>query len=234
MKRILLLAVLCLFTTPVKAAIYNVDIFGPLPDGVTAGPTGRASTNACGPTFCAGGYNMAYSFQAQPGDVLNFGTLSLLPFAFGDGRQQRYIQYYDANGQLQSGFGFPIALYAGSLVVSEAYQPFLLLNYNWTYVCNTGDPSCYTNISNRQAAMPHPEIDLTFTLTTGFIELGWTNPSIYTPPANVGAVPEPSTWAMMLLGFAGISFMAYRRRQTNTPQRHSTAAMSGFDKCRPI
>ena len=27
------------------------------------------------------------------------------------------------------------------------------------------------------------------------------------------AVPEPSTWAMMFLGFAGISFMAYRRSQ---------------------
>lgn len=26
------------------------------------------------------------------------------------------------------------------------------------------------------------------------------------------AVPEPSTWAMMLLGFAGVGFMAYRRR----------------------
>jgi hypothetical protein len=26
-----------------------------------------------------------------------------------------------------------------------------------------------------------------------------------------GAVPEPSTWAMMLLGFAGLGFMAYRR-----------------------
>jgi hypothetical protein len=25
------------------------------------------------------------------------------------------------------------------------------------------------------------------------------------------AVPEPSTWAMMILGFAGIGFMAYRR-----------------------
>ena len=25
-------------------------------------------------------------------------------------------------------------------------------------------------------------------------------------------VPEPSTWAMMLLGFAGIGFMAYRRK----------------------
>jgi outer membrane lipase/esterase len=27
-----------------------------------------------------------------------------------------------------------------------------------------------------------------------------------------GSVPEPSTWAMMLLGFAGVGFMAYRRR----------------------
>ncbi|HEY4052309.1 MAG TPA: PEPxxWA-CTERM sorting domain-containing protein, partial [Terriglobales bacterium] len=26
------------------------------------------------------------------------------------------------------------------------------------------------------------------------------------------AVPEPSTWAMMLLGFAGLGLMAYRRR----------------------
>jgi hypothetical protein len=27
-----------------------------------------------------------------------------------------------------------------------------------------------------------------------------------------GAVPEPSTWAMMILGFAGLGFMAYRRK----------------------
>jgi hypothetical protein len=29
---------------------------------------------------------------------------------------------------------------------------------------------------------------------------------------DVAAVPEPSTWAMMILGFAGIGFMAYRRK----------------------
>ena len=28
----------------------------------------------------------------------------------------------------------------------------------------------------------------------------------------VPAVPEPSTWAMMILGFAGVGFMGYRRR----------------------
>lgn len=29
---------------------------------------------------------------------------------------------------------------------------------------------------------------------------------------NVSAVPEPTTWAMMLLGFAGIGLLAYRRK----------------------
>jgi len=29
---------------------------------------------------------------------------------------------------------------------------------------------------------------------------------------EVGAVPEPATWAMMLLGFAGVGFIAYRRK----------------------
>ncbi len=31
--------------------------------------------------------------------------------------------------------------------------------------------------------------------------------------------PEPSTWAMMILGFAGIGFIAYRRRQTHSVLR---------------
>jgi hypothetical protein len=31
---------------------------------------------------------------------------------------------------------------------------------------------------------------------------------------NIAAVPEPSTWAMLILGFAGIGFMAYRRRKS--------------------
>jgi hypothetical protein len=32
--------------------------------------------------------------------------------------------------------------------------------------------------------------------------------------AEVSAVPEPSTWAMMILGFAAIGAMTYRKRQT--------------------
>jgi PEP-CTERM motif len=31
-------------------------------------------------------------------------------------------------------------------------------------------------------------------------------------PEVASAVPEPSTWAMMQLGFCGLGFLAYRRR----------------------
>jgi len=34
--------------------------------------------------------------------------------------------------------------------------------------------------------------------------------------AMTAAVPEPSTWAMMILGFFGIGFMAYRRKQSGS------------------
>jgi hypothetical protein len=34
---------------------------------------------------------------------------------------------------------------------------------------------------------------------------------IYTPPTLTLAVPETSTWAMMLLGFAGLGYVGYRR-----------------------
>ena len=39
------------------------------------------------------------------------------------------------------------------------------------------------------------------------------NPVDFVLTAEVaGSVPEPSTWAMLILGFAGIGFMAYRRK----------------------
>jgi hypothetical protein len=36
---------------------------------------------------------------------------------------------------------------------------------------------------------------------------------------NLSAVPEPTTWAMMVLGFAGMGFLAYRRKQNGQALR---------------
>src|SRR3954451_12319293 len=51
--------------------------------------------------------------------------------------------------------------------------------------------------------------DLTFTVPNAF-SIGWDGPGVYTP-AIAPAVPEAATWAMMILGFVGVGFVAYRR-----------------------
>jgi hypothetical protein len=38
-------------------------------------------------------------------------------------------------------------------------------------------------------------------------------------PSVTSAVPEPSTWAMMILGFCGLGFMAHRRKQNESALR---------------
>jgi len=57
------------------------------------------------------------------------------------------------------------------------------------------------------------------------IRISWNSPSnlnvaidnIDYSLVSVSPVPEPTTWAMMLLGFVGIGFIAYRRSRTGGP-----------------
>jgi hypothetical protein len=50
------------------------------------------------------------------------------------------------------------------------------------------------------------------------------------------AVPEPSTWAMMILGFAGVGFMAYRRRNSalHVALSHSPRSALQRDRLRAV
>jgi hypothetical protein len=53
-------------------------------------------------------------------------------------------------------------------------------------------------------------IDLLFTGNAGRLFIGLDRVDVEL--AAVSSVPEPSTWAMMILGFSGLGCMAYRRR----------------------
>ena len=70
-----------------------------------------------------------------------------------------------------------------------------------TPAATTGDFVVYTNATGY--VDPMASIDL---LSGGILTLDVLAP----------AVPEPSTWAMLLLGFAGLGFMAYRRKPKPT------------------
>ena len=48
------------------------------------------------------------------------------------------------------------------------------------------------------------------------ITLALTNVAPFDPNTVTPGVPEPSTWAMMILGFASVGYMTYRRRKQST------------------
>jgi len=57
------------------------------------------------------------------------------------------------------------------------------------------------------------------TTGTGFFRLANGTQALFQPThvtAVVAAVPEASTWAMMILGFLGVGFTAYRRKRNGT------------------
>jgi PEP-CTERM motif len=56
-----------------------------------------------------------------------------------------------------------------------------------------------------------------------------TTPFNVEPVSAVTAVPEPSTWAMMILGFVGVGFMAYRRKsKPNVPSASAIESAVGL------
>jgi hypothetical protein len=59
------------------------------------------------------------------------------------------------------------------------------------------------------------EYNLSFNFNSGFTPAK----DVLLDAVNITAVPEPSTWAMMILGFAGVGFMAYRRRNSQASFR---------------
>jgi len=55
-------------------------------------------------------------------------------------------------------------------------------------------------------------------LTSGIYVWTWGGQNADSFTVNIAAVPEPSTWVMMILGFCGIGFMIYRQRKNVMPR----------------
>lgn len=79
----------------------------------------------------------------------------------------------------------------------------------------------YNIVANADPSAPHlTSLDTPFSYTVsvnsqneGEFDFLSDRLVLFNKTVTVAAVPEPSTWAMMILGFAGVGFMAYRRKQ---------------------
>jgi hypothetical protein len=112
-------------------------------------------------------------------------------------------------GSFGSGLGRVASSGSGDLVgVASGDRPQLFVPTGYV----SGSPLSDTSTYDGQTLA-------TIGATPGKFEWAWgTGPNQnFTLVVGTAAVPEPSTWAMMLLGFAGLGFMGYRsagRRRT--------------------
>ena len=114
---------------------------------------------------------------------------------------------------------FDSVITTGGLGVDPlGYSDYLTLDdsgqvTNWFFFLHKGNLTILTlgRDTTDQYSQPHGNY-LDFATTKAGYELVDINqPGIWTTP-QISAVPESSTWAMMILGFAGVGFMAYRRK----------------------
>jgi hypothetical protein len=150
-----------------------------------SGGTTQLISPVCDHGICASFGYSTQVFTFQPGDTVNFGTLAI-------GGIEAMGVSFDPTFSVQFG---PNPIFP---------------NYSPDSFCPISSPNCILPVS-----APITE-DLTFMLNgAGDVDFAWSGSSYYTPPAYLGvvtAVPEPSTWVMLMLGFAGVGFMAYRRK----------------------
>jgi hypothetical protein len=117
--------------------------------------------------------------------------------------------------------------------LSDAYVPGDILTLSGSSTAHTvitstalaldfpiiGSPPDATNVTYDQAWTDTDYSHLQLTFTAGTYSLNVFGNGSGGDPEHFGfrldavsAVPEPSTWAMMILGFFGVGFMAYRRK----------------------
>ena len=117
----------------------------------------------------------------------------------------------------------PVPLLSGDAIIWQ-FGGLMATGGN-NFVTDAFPPGALLPAVQLPAVQLPPAITIGLNLTEGFAPIDVTG-GIWTfdAPVQVGtweirvtqAVPEPSTWAMLLLGFAGLGFMAYRPKNNQS------------------
>jgi hypothetical protein len=186
---------------------YVVDL---TEQGANVVATGSGAIDLTGLTFLFGagdpGDIAPQGAQIFTGPTVNFNSDRYYtgftgPASFGSG-----------NGQMSfanSGSGDIVGVGAIDILPTGGVQ-ILAVPLNYVSGSPLSDTSIYLN-----------ESFFSLGVTPGTYEWTWgdgANQNFTLVIGNaVSAVPEPSTWAMMILGFCGVGFMAYRRKNQMAP-----------------
>jgi hypothetical protein len=154
-------------------------------DYAVPGTGGPAASSVCGgPITCGPPGYITAIFNFSTGGYFDFGTVTLADYVVPDVRTGTGFYLYGPIFGTASG-----AVLLGNCAIVDCSTRHST-TYELTYFVDTDGPSQF--------------------------RFAWTGLYGYSPPSPLGvtAVPEPSTWAMLLIGFTGMGFMAYRRPKT--------------------
>ena len=147
------------------------------------------------------------TFQVAPASVMN----GVYMFALGT----TPISFDFSIGGVTTGGGATsnASIFLTNLLTGQtaSYNPLFVINDNFTTASGDIQNSARLNFGFLSSLNFNPNVDNTYRIdltaggdtVTSFAQLG------------AGAVPEPTTWAMMLLGFGAMGVSLRRRRRTN-------------------
>jgi hypothetical protein len=140
------------------------------------------------------------------------------PAAPGPGTNAAFIQSYNGEPSSPGAISFDLS----SLIVGQTYtltfsqiarayqgvDPFTV-SYGATSFGTFTPTLSWTQVTETFVALSATPLVFAGTILDGDHSSGIDN-------ITISAVPEPSTWAMMILGFFGVGFAAYRRKSKLT------------------
>jgi hypothetical protein len=166
--------------------------------GIACTPTATATLTGTGLSFASGTFNVQDSngfagIGNGLGNPNTLGSFTLLPTPGTTNFNDPFTLLVSFTAPAGAGTGTYFATVVGSVTDSTAGGIEVAFNSPSTLWYNTADGGSFSLTVNNVAVSN----DGVLTPITGYIR----------------AVPEPATWAMMLVGFAGIGFAMRRRRQ---------------------
>lgn len=184
---LLLIAVILLGFAPVRATTYDINL-------LDVGTTGYSFFGSC---HCGSG-SIFNPLPATPGDVFDFGIVG-----FNSDVDGHALLAAGPNGYVYVNLGHALANF-GTPWSDNQITPFDSVNF--IAVLASPFPQFF-----------HTE-QLLFTVPDGAssIQVAFTLTGNYIPP-SVSAVPEPSTWAMLLIGLAATALLRKRRHLLPKP-----------------
>jgi len=154
--------------------------------------------------FASGGQDVVFGFNLIGDPTITYSGLNTTLFRVPDGTGPNSLT--QSAGTLHAdGFGF----FEYGIDLTTAGASTVVGNQTFSISGAGLDITDFAQLSSGGDVNAYFALDIFSgtTRNTGFVDL-----STVLTPTQQSAVPEASTWAMMILGFVGVGFMAYRRR----------------------